>query len=62
MANMITIVIPFRRDYEVEDWCIQNLNDDGQLRIKCDFDVDQRTQTFIFENETDAMAFKLRWL
>ena len=61
MANMITIDIPYRNDVEVEDWCVQNFSENGRLRVTGTIDFDQRTQTFIFENEIDAMAFKLRW-
>ena len=56
------ITIPYRSDLVVEDWCIENLNDNGRLRMKCTMDLQAGIQTFIFENEIDAMAFKLRWL
>lgn len=55
------IEIPYRNDTEVEDWCITNLNDDGELRVYCKIDIHKTIQAFIFEDEADAMAFKLRW-
>lgn len=57
----IFIEIPYRHDTEVEDWCLINFSAHGARRVYCDIDVNQTIQTFIFEDETDAMAFKLRW-
>jgi len=59
---IISVVIPFRLDYDVEDWCLVNLNNNGHLRVTCDVNLTQKIQTFVFEDEVDAMAFKLRWL
>ena len=58
----ITISMPYRNDVVVEDWCIQNLPDDGRLRVRCVIDSMHTVQTFYFEDEIDAMAFKLRWM
>lgn len=59
---MISIEVPYRNDLVIEDWCIQNLAHEGRLRMRCTMDSQLNTQTFIFENEVDAMAFKLRWV
>lgn len=57
----IFIEIPYRHDTEVEDWCLINFSAEGARRVYCDIDINQTTQTYIFENGADAMAFKLRW-
>ena len=57
----ITIDVPYRNDVLIEDWCIQNLTKDGHLRVWCKINDNQTIQIFIFENEIDATAFKLRW-
>lgn len=57
----ITVDIPYRTDVEVELWCHDNFTEDDRFRVRSTFDCQRTIQTFIFENETDAMAFKLRW-
>lgn len=54
-----TVTIPYRNDFEVEMWLIENIaNYDG---IHNTIEFGKSTHTYIFSEIEDAVAFKLVW-